>query len=65
MSIYKITKVSDNLPKKKLNYAKLYAERVLKMNHPLDEIAWLFDRLSKEDQESLVDIFDLNFQDNE
>jgi len=48
-----------------MNYSKMYAERVLKMNEPKDEIAWLFTRLSSEDQENLVEIFDLDFQDNE
>lgn len=49
----------------KKNYAKMYAERVLKMHEPKDEIAWLFTRLSSEDQENLIEIFDLDIQDNE
>ena len=48
-----------------VEYARMYAERVLNMNHPKDEIAWLFTKLSSEDQENLIEIFDLNFQDNE
>lgn len=48
-----------------MNYSKLYAERVLKMNEPKDEIAWLFTQLSCGEQENLIEIFDLNFQDNE
>lgn len=47
-----------------MNYSKMYAERVLKMAHPKDEIAWLFTRLSREDQEELVEIFELDL-DNE
>ena len=48
-----------------VDYATKYAEQVLKMNHPKDEIAWLFTKLDKEEQENLIEIFDLNFQDNE
>lgn len=64
MSTYKITKVSENLPEKKSN-GRLYAEEVMKMHDPIAEIAWLFSKLPKEEQESLIVIFDLNFQDNE
>jgi hypothetical protein len=64
MSTYKITKVSDNLPKKKSN-GMLYAEEVMKMHDPIAEINWLFHKLPKEEQENLIEIFDLNFQDNE
>lgn len=49
----------------KKNYAKMYAEQVLKMNDPLYEIEWLFSRLDKEEQENLIEIFDLNAIDNE
>lgn len=50
---------------KNKNYAKMYAEQVLKMNDPLYEIEWLFSRLDKEEQENLIEIFDLNAIDNE
>lgn len=50
---------------KNKNYAKMYAEQVLKMNDPLYEIEWLFSRLDKEEQENLIEIFDLDAIDNE
>lgn len=55
---YKITLV-------KKSYAKRYAEKVLKMNDPLYEIEWLFSKLDKEEQENLIEIFDLDVEDNE
>ena len=42
-----------------------YAMEVMKMNDPIAEINWLFHKLPKEEQENLIEIFDLNFQDNE
>lgn len=43
-----------------MDYSKMYAEKVLKMNNPKDEIAWLFTQLSSEEQENLIEIFDLD-----
>ena len=63
MPLFKITKVND-LSRKK-GYAEQYAEQVLEMNNPKDEIQWLFTKLDKEEQENLIEIFDLNVQDNE
>lgn len=64
MGLFKITKVTNNLSRKK-SYAERYAEQVLEMNNPKDEIKWLFTKLDKEEQENLIEIFDLNVEDNE
>ena len=64
MGLFKITKLTDNLSRKK-GFAEQYAEQVLEMNNPKDEIQWLFTKLDKEEQENLIEIFDLNIQDNE
>lgn len=50
---------------KRKNYAKMYAESVSKLHDPSAEIEWLFSKLPREEQDSLVEIFNLNFQDNE
>lgn len=64
MGLFQITKLTDNLSTKK-GYAERYAEQVLMMNNPKDEIQWLFTKLDKEEQENLIEIFDLDVQDNE
>ena len=48
-----------------VDYARKYANKVSKLHDPSAEIAWLFSKLPREEQDSLVEIFDLNFQDNE
>lgn len=64
MALFKITKLTNNLSRKK-GYAERYAEQVLMMNNPKDEIQWLFTKLEKEEQENLIEIFDLDVEDNE
>lgn len=58
MALYKITKVKRNM-----SYAEMYAEQVLKMHSPKDEIEWLFSKLDKEEQENLIEIFELDVKD--
>lgn len=48
-----------------VEYARKYAELVSKLHDPSAEIAWLFSKLPREEQDNLVVIFDLNFQDYE
>lgn len=48
-----------------VEYANKYAESVSKLHDPSAEIAWLFSKLPREEQDSLVEIFNLNFQENE
>lgn len=48
-----------------VKYAERYAEKVCKLQDIRAEIAWLFSKLPTEEQDSLVEIFNLNFQDNE
>ena len=48
-----------------VEYARKYAEEVMKMHDPIAEIAWLFSKLPREEQDNLAVIFDLKFQYNE
>lgn len=42
-----------------VKYAKMYAEKVCNLNNTSAEIAWLFSKLPREEQDSLVEIFNL------
>tara|TARA_R100000951_G_C2636755_1_gene179538 strand:+ start:1629 stop:1796 length:168 start_codon:yes stop_codon:yes gene_type:complete len=44
-----------------VDYATKYANKVSKLHDPSAEIAWLFSKLPREEQDSLVEIFNLKY----